>query len=141
MPIQSNDIYTVPLPWRKETNLHREMGARVLRYKWSTAETPPTPAAPLLIDFEYSGTTLDRIVGFSLASGSTTTAAIFLMEELNTGWVYSARYTANTSLRALDNIETLPDRVSLRISWSADPVGPLCLSFYNFEVVPWVTRL
>jgi hypothetical protein len=135
--IQANSIFKTPLPWRRDTPLHAQMGALSLRYKWTAAQTLPLAASPLSIRMQYTADTMDRIIGFTLVCETGATAVTFAMVENNTGWMYSAIKAANAPLLAHDNIETLPDMADLTVTFSVDSANAVYLAFHNFEVVPF----
>lgn len=126
-----------PLPWRKITPLHRSLGARSLRYVYPAAALLPLTATPATLNLRYDAVTgIDRIIGFSLAIGPTNTPCNFTLAELNTGWQFGYTYNGSRSIFVLNNIETLPDEVSLQWYFDVDIPAPVYLSFMNVEVVP-----
>lgn len=130
----------MPLPWRKLTNAHKQHGARAMRFPYTASQATPTVAAPALLNFRYDALgQMDRIIGFCLSIAASSTASLFTLNELNTGWVFAYNFPGgNNGAYMLNNIETLPDEVSLQWSFSADP-GQAYVSFFNFEVVPFQT--
>ena len=136
--IQANSIFKTPLPWRRDTPLHAQMGALSLRYKWTAAEALPLAATPLLLKFQYTADTMDRVVGFVVSGDFDATVNSFNMLENNTGWRAHYLISAGTSILAMNNIETLPDQIDLTVWFANNTTSPaVYLAFYNFEIVPY----
>jgi hypothetical protein len=128
----------MPMTWRKITPLHKKLGARAIRFVYPSGVGLPLVASPALLNFRFGPEiAIDRIIGFTLAIQSVATASNFYVKELNTGWSFSYAYGGSKGCYVKENIETLPDEISLSFSFSAALASDVYLSFFNFEVVPF----
>jgi len=131
---------SMPLPWRKYTPLHKKLGARAMRYIYPLGVgLPIAGSSPATLNFRGDAvSTMDRVLGFTLSIQKVATASDFLLQELNTGWFQSYSYAGTRGLFLANNIETLPDEVSLQWSFSVAMATNVYLSFTNIELVPCI---
>src|SRR5271166_6076010 len=108
-----------PLPWRKITPLHKQLGARAIRFVYTNGTGLPLTATPQTMFLRYGPDTgIDRIVGFNLSIANSATPTNFALNENATGWQFSFVYPGSKGVYILGNVETLPDEVNLTWSFS-----------------------
>jgi len=126
-----------PLPWRKVSPLHKQLGARSLRFAYPGGNGAPVIATPQSLYLRYGPETgIDRIIGFSVMLGKGADAPELTMSELATGWLFDHVFTANQGASVFGNLETFPDEINLTFSFAAATTRNVYLAFYNFEIVP-----
>jgi len=126
-----------PLSWRKVSPLHKQLGARSLRFVYPAGNGAPTIAAPQSLYLRYGPETgIDRLIGFSIMLGKGADAPELTMSELATGWLFDHVFTANQGASVFGNLESMPDEINLAFSFAAATTRNVYLSFFNFEVVP-----
>lgn len=128
----------LPLPWRKVTPLHKQLGSRSLRFNYSAGATLPSAAAPQVVNLRYDiSTAIDRLIGFTLAiMPGDNTQSNFILQENNTGWFFPYSYPGTIGAYITGCMETLPDEVNMQFSFSAELNAAVYVAFQNLEVVP-----
>lgn len=128
----------LPLPWRKMTPLHHQLGVRAQRFAFPANASLPQLATPQNINLRYDASTgTDRIIGCTLSIANSSAGSDFTIQELNTGWFLNFTYPGSKGAFIQFNIETMIDEVDLSFYFSASSLsGAVYLSFQNIEVVP-----
>jgi len=126
-----------PLPWRKVSPLHKQLGTRSLRFVYPGGNGAPVTATPQSLYLRYGPEAgIDRIIGFSVLLDKGADTPDLSINELATGWTFEHVFTANQGASVFGNVETLPDEVNLTFSFAAATTRNVYVSFFNFEVVP-----
>lgn len=133
--MNSNDIVARPLPWRRITPLHDQLGARVLK---SAIVTSAPNQLVTLFNAPFHADTIDRIIGVEVRIGAATQAGNWTLQDLNSGWsmtVRSGNFLGNYGF----NIETLLDSANLVFSCSETILSTwnAQISLKNFEIMPY----
>jgi hypothetical protein len=134
----ANELYSNPytfrsLPWRKVTPLHRTMGPRCLIVPLVAGISVPIS----LFNAPYHDGTIDRIIGCELNLGGISSAALFTIQENNSGWARSYHAFSNPGTYCF-NIVTLDDSANITLTVNkAVTAAMLCTAtLYNFEIPP-----
>lgn len=128
-----------PIEWRKRTPLHEKLGPRAMRFFWPASAALPSPATPQLVTVAFDpSAAIDRVIGFYLSIASAAQPTEVLMSESLTNWQFSYTYPGGKGVTVWGNMETLPGRMALSVSFSVDVPTPIYLSLFNYEVVPCI---
>jgi hypothetical protein len=135
---------STPLPWRpyRDTKLHHQLGKRSYRFYYpAAANIPVTGTAFGTLNFRYGPeVSMDRVIGMYLACLNPTVNASFGIQDLYSNWIGSRVFTAGYGSVTYLNVETMPDSANLQWSFSVWPGAPVYLTFYNFEVIPFISQ-
>lgn len=134
----------IPLPWRFETPLHRRFGPRSMHFVYPGGSGLPPATTPAILQLQFANTeSFDRIVSYSLSIGACAVDANFVIEDLTTGWrqsyTYSGASFASRGLFMVNLVETHPDTCNLTWSFDGALTGDVVLTFYNIELLPFVS--
>lgn len=130
----------MPLPWRRTTPWHLINGARSMTQAWPKGASTPSQASPMRLQFDYSGAALDRVIGFVLEMAKGGSACDVTVQELNTGWFLDFTYDGSAGVNLGCNVETLESQVNLVLWFSTSPGASALVSFYNFEIAPYLNE-
>lgn len=137
MPDSPNETVVIAssLTWRKDTPLHTELGARVIKFTPIVA----SPGVPLtLLNAVFGPRTIDRVIGVSIRTNGFNIAPTALtLADLSSGYIWQIDCGATGHLgNYCFNIETLETQCNLVLtsSVSIPASANVQVSLYNFEI-------
>ena len=132
MTLQTGVVASHVLPWRHNTPLHEEIGARVIRI---TPIIVGAGGSATLFNAPFHAGTIDRIIGVRLRAAGVVAAGTMTIADIASGFSWSI--VAGTRFGNYDfNIETLSDLANIVFTSSValTEAENVQVSLLNFEI-------
>lgn len=126
----SNDVVSHSIPWRKATNLHRKMGARIIPFSQFTATAN---TAKTLFAGPYAEKTTDRVIGIMVHAIGATVGSGWILNELTTGYLFNGG-AANYAFNIITPNDFANITITSTIDWTA--AMNVYVALFNVEIPP-----